>query len=286
MNRAVAIRRVLIYTLVLNVLVATAKILYGYFTDSIAMVSDGFHSFFDGISNVIGLIGIWIASHPPDEKHPYGHKKYETLFTTIIALMIFATCFQILRKVYQAFFEDHRTIVTQTSFIVMLITIAVNIFVMIYESRKGRQLQSEFLIADAMHTKSDIFASVAVIASLFFAKMGYHLADTVVAFVITLLIARIGYEILKRASDILVDAVCINTSVIEGVVKGIEGVRGCHDIRTRGTEHSIFLDLHILVDPKMPIENAHEIAGHVEAKIKEEFPSVVDIVVHIEPEGS
>ncbi len=286
MNRAVAIRRVLIYTLVLNVLVAIAKILYGYFTDSIAMVSDGFHSSFDGISNVIGLIGIWIASHPPDEKHPYGHKKYETLFTIIIALLIFATCFQILRKVYQAFFEDHRTIVTQTSFIVMLITIAVNIFVMIYESRKGRQLQSEFLIADAMHTKSDIFASVAVIASLFLAKMGYHLADTVVGFVITLLIARIGYEILKRASDILVDAVCINTSVIEGVVKGIEGVKGCHDIRTRGTEHSIFLDLHILVDPKMPIKNAHEIAGHVEAKIKEEFPSVVDIVVHIEPEGS
>jgi len=78
---AASVRRVLIVTLILNSVVALAKVIYGYVTNSVAMTSDGFHSFFDGVSNIVGLIGIWIASHPPDTEHPYGHRKYETLFT-------------------------------------------------------------------------------------------------------------------------------------------------------------------------------------------------------------
>jgi len=277
------VRNVLILTLILNFGVALAKVLYGYITNSIAITSDGFHSFFDGVSNIVGLIAIWIASHPPDEKHPYGHKKYETLFTIIIAIMIFATCFQILRKVYLSIFEDHKTIVTETSFIVMFLTMGVNIFVMLYESKKGRQFGSEFLIADAMHTKSDILVSTAVIISLIFTKMGYHLSDAIVGVIITFFIARIGYKILKEASDILVDTVCMDNSAIEFVVNSIEGVKGCHDIRTRGSVHSVYLDLHALVDRGLTTEKAHELADRIETEIKKEFPSVVDIIVHIEP---
>lgn len=277
------VRNVLILTLILNFGVALAKVLYGYITNSIAITSDGFHSFFDGVSNIVGLIAIWIASHPPDEKHPYGHKKYETLFTIIIAIMIFATCFQILRKVYLSIFEDHKTIVTETSFIVMFLTMGVNIFVMLYESKKGKQFGSEFLIADAMHTKSDILVSTAVIISLIFTKMGYHLSDAIVGVIITFFIARIGYKILKEASDILVDTVCMDNSAIEFVVNSIEGVKGCHDIRTRGSVHSVYLDLHALVDRGLTTEKAHELADRIETEIKKEFPSVVDIIVHIEP---
>jgi len=283
-NYTVEVRRVLVFTLVLNSIVALAKILYGYYTNSIAMTSDGFHSFFDGISNVVGLVGIWIASHPPDERHPYGHKKYETLFTVIIGVMIFATCFQILRKVYLSFTVDHKTIVTTTSFIVMFITMGVNIFVMIYESRKGKQLGSSFLVADAMHTKSDIYASVAVIISLFLTRAGYPYADTIVGIIITFFVARIGYKILKEASDVLVDSVCMDTSAIEFVVNSVDGVRGCHEIRTRGPMNAVCLDLHVLVDKNLPIEKAHLIAEIVEKSLKQEFPSIIDIIVHIEPE--
>lgn len=280
------VRNVLILTLILNFGVALAKVLYGLFTNSIAITSDGFHSSFDGVSNIVGLIGIWIASHPPDEKHPYGHKKYETLFTIIIAIMIFATCFQILRKVYLSIFEDHKTIVIETSFIVMFLTMGVNIFVMRYESKKGKQFGSQFLIADAMHTKSDIFASTAVIISLIFTKLGYHLSDAIAGIIITFFIARIGCKILKEASDILVDTVCMDNSAIEFVVNSIEGVKGCHDIRTRGSVHSVYLDLHALVDRGLTTEKAHEIADRIETEIKKEFPSVVDIIVHIEPDSS
>jgi len=284
-NTSAEVRKVLIITLLLNSCVAAAKILYGYLTSSVAMMSDGFHSFFDGISNIVGLIGTWIAYHPPDENHPYGHRKYETLFTIIIAAMIFVTCFEILKRVYLFFIDGYKTTVTWASFVVMLITIGVNIFVTLYESKKGKKLGSSFLIADAKHTKSDIFASVAVIISLFFAKMGYYLADPIVGIVITFFIARIGYEILKDASNVLVDAVCLDTAAIKFVVNSIEGVKGCHDIRTRGASNCTYLDLHALVRSDLPIEKAHEIADKIENEIKKEFPSVVDIVVHIEPDS-
>ena len=280
------VRKVLIATLILNVLVALAKAVYGFITNSVAMVSDGFHSFFDGASNVIGLVGIWIASNPPDEKHPYGHKKYETLFTIIIAVMLFTTCFEILKKVYQSFHEDHKTQVTQVSFLIMIMTTGVNIFVMLYEKRKGKQLGSEFLIADAKHTKSDIVVSLTVIASLVFSRMGYPHADVIVGLIIAIFIARIGYEILKDASNVLVDTVCLNTRAVESLVNSLDGVRGCHDIRTRGSENSIYLDLHVLVGRNLSTEKSHEIADSIEETIKREFPSVVDIVVHVEPEIS
>jgi cation diffusion facilitator family transporter len=140
-------------------------------------------------------------------------------------------------------------------------------------------------MADAKHTKSDILASIAVLISLFFAQKGYYLADPIVGIVITFFIARIGYEILKDASDILVDTVCLDTSAIKFVVNSIEGVQGCHNIRTRGSANSTYLDLHALVRSNLPTEKAHEIADNIEKEIKKEFPSVVDIVVHIEPDS-
>lgn len=279
------VRKVLLYTLFLNYFVASAKIFYGYITNSVAIMSDGFHSFFDGISNIVGLIGTWIASHPPDKEHPYGHRKYETLFTIIISFMIFLTCFQILKKTYFFFIEGYRPTVTPISFTVMFITIGVNIFVMLYESKKGKELGSSFLIADAMHTKSDVFASLAVLISLFLTKLGYSFADPVVGIIITFFIARIGYHILKDASDILVDTVCIDTSAIRYVVNRVNGVKDCHDIRTRGSMNSVYLDLHVIVDRNLSTQKAHEIADNIEKEIKQEFPAIVDIIVHIEPDS-
>ncbi|HXX56464.1 MAG TPA: cation diffusion facilitator family transporter, partial [Thermodesulfovibrionales bacterium] len=227
MDRGVAVRNVLIYTLAANVSVALAKVGYGHFTNSISITSDGFHSFFDGTSNIVGLVGIWIASRPPDRNHPYGHKKYETLFTMAIASMLFFTCYEILKRVYHSFHEGHRTVVTEMSFVIMIVTIAVNISVMLYELKRGRELQSEFLIADAKHTKSDILTSFSVIIGLIFSRLGYQQADAIIGMIIVALIAKIGYEILKAASDVLVDTVCIDTFDVEAVVAGIEGVRGC-----------------------------------------------------------
>jgi cation diffusion facilitator family transporter len=166
----------------------------------------------------------------------------------------------------------------------MFLTVSVNILVMVYESKKGKQLGSDFLTADAMHTKSDIFVSFAVIVSLVLSRAGYPWADAVVGIIITFLIARIGYKILRDASSVLVDTIRLDTSTIESVVNTIDGVKGCHDIRTRGSASSVYLDLHVLVDRNLSVEKAHGIADSVEERIKKEFPAVLDIVVHVEPE--
>ncbi len=283
MIRLQKVRHVLIYTLFLNMVVALAKIIYGYKINSISMFSDGFHSFFDGTSNVIGLIGIWIASQPPDESHPYGHRKFETLSTIAIAVLIFFAGLEILKKAYHGLREPHSIEVTSMSFIIMSITLLINIGVMTYERKKGQELKSDFLIADALHTNSDIFVSLSVIVSLIVAKIGYPIIDSIAAIIIVILIARIGYGILKSATDVLTDAARIDTREIKDIVMLIEGIKECHEIRTRGREDAVHIDLHILIDPGEQIHKAHDLAHSVEEVIKKKFPSVIDVVVHIEP---
>jgi len=251
--------------------------------DSISMRSDGFHSFFDGTSNVIGLIGIWVASQPPDKEHPYGHRKFETLSTIAIAVMIFATGTEILRETYLRLSIPYDIKVSVMSFVVMAVTLAVNIGVMTYETRKGRELKSDFLTADAMHTRSDIYISLSVVISLIAAKAGYPVVDIIAAFVITLFIARMGFSILKSATNVLADAACINPDDIHEVVMNIHGVRDCHGIRTRGNRDFVNVDLHVLVDPEEKIQDAHTIAHNVEDAIKKGFSSIVDVVIHVEP---
>ncbi len=283
MTRLRKVRQVLIYTLILNVSVAIAKIFYGYSIDSLSMVSDGFHSFFDGTSNIIGLIGIWIAAQPPDENHPYGHRKFETLSTIAIAVLIFAAGAEILRETYSRINAPGTIEVTPLSFVVMGITLLVNIWVMTYEAKKGRELKSDFLIADSMHTKTDIYISLSVVLSLIAAKLGYTSIDIIAAFVIVAFIAKMGYEILKTATDVLTDTARLRQDEICNIALKIKGVQGCHGIRTRGNDDFVNIDLHILVDPEIRIKDAHEIAHTVEEAIKTQFPSVVDIVTHVEP---
>jgi len=274
---------VLLYTLVLNISVAAAKILYGYKIGSISMFSDGFHSLSDGTSNVIGLIGIWISAHPPDKDHPYGHRKFETLSTVAIAVLIFLAGLEILKKAYHGLREPHVIEVTFASFMIMVVTLLINIGVMVYERKKGRELSSDFLLADALHTNTDIFVSLSVIVSLVAAKVGYPVVDVLAAIIISIFIARIGFSILKSATAVLTDAARINPDEIKKLVINIENVHECHEIRTRGKEDSVSIDLHILVDPEITTREAHDIAHAVEEAIKKKFTSVIDVVVHVEP---
>lgn len=285
MNRIADIRRVLIITLLLNFLVSGIKIFYGYLTNSLAILSDGFHSLFDGVSNIVGLLGLYLSSHPPDEKHPYGHKKYETLFTIFVGLLMFATCVEIFRRVYDSLTCINANIVkvTDTSFIIMICTMIINVFVARYEVKKGRELKSEYLLADSQHTKSDIYISVGVIISLVLMKLELVFADIVTGAVVGIFVARAGINIIKEAAETLVDRTKIDKSKIKEIVNQVKGVRGCHEVRTRGTISHVFLDLHLIVDSSLSVQEAHDIAHLAEVEIKKRFPEVVDIIVHVEP---
>lgn len=282
-NKYTRIRNILIWVLVLNWGVAFAKIIYGHITNSLSMLADGLHSLSDGSSNIIGLIGIFIAAHPKDIEHPYGHRKYETLTSMAIAMILFFIAFNVIRMSLHRFV--HRVVpeVNPLSFIVMVATLLINIAVMRYEYNRGKELKSDFLVADAYHTGSDIFASISVIASLISVKVGFPIADVIAGFIISLLICYIGIDILKHSSRVLCDYVAMEAKEVEEAILDIPGVVGCHRIRTRGRPDDIHVDLHITVNKDMAVGKAHELSTAIEKRIREKFPGVTDVVVHIEP---
>ncbi len=248
------------------------------------MIADGYHSLFDGTSNIVGLVGIWLAYNPPDKNHPYGHKKYETFASLGISILLFLACYQVLRDAYLRFKDSVVPEVTVYSFIIMGVTMGINFYVMMLERKRGRDLRSEILLADSLHTRSDIFASVSVLISLGAVSIGAPIIDPVAAFIIAIFIGKTGYGILLDAAKVLSDYSRISPMLIRDVALRVRGVQDAHDIRTRGTTTDVYVDLRLHVPPEMKIEEAHHLAHKVEDKIKEEFSEVSEVVVHIEPE--
>lgn len=277
------INRVLMLVLALNWAVALAKIAFGLITRFTSMTADGFHSLSDGASNIIGIIGITLACRPADKDHPYGHKKYETLFSLGIAGLLFFVCYELLTKAVERFHHPVSPEINAGSFIVMFTTIVVNIFVMGYEYRTGKHLKSDILISDSAHTRADIFTSLSVIAAIVFIRIGYPILDPIVTVMIALFIAYAAFSIAKQSSQVLCDAIILDDKRIEDIVMSIKGVRACHKIRTRGREDDIYVDLHVQVDSDMHVDRAHQICYEIEGAIKTGIPSVTDVVVHIEP---
>jgi len=277
-------RLILWIILGLNLGVASAKLLYGYLTNSVSMQADGIHSSFDGMSNVIGLIGLWIACRPPDAIHPYGRKKFETFAAAGIGLLLFGTCLFILRNSYLHWRDAVVPDVTPISFAVMLVTMAVNTGVMVWERRRGEALESEILVADSLHTASDILSSLAVLVGLAAVAAGYPLLDPLVGVLIAGFIGHTGVLVLKEVSRSLSDRARIDADAVQKVGLTVPGVACCNDIRTRGLARHVFMDLTIHVDPAMPTARAHAVAHQVEETVKLAFPGVAEVIVHVAPE--
>jgi len=278
------IKRILLVILILNWGVALAKIFYGYATNFTSMMADGFHSLADGASNIIGLIGITLARRPPDKDHPYGHKKYETLFALAIAGMLFFVCFNLFSEGIKRLHSHASPQIDAISMIVMLVTMSINIFVMTYEYRAGKRLNSDILVSDSLHTKADIFTSASVIIAMVVIKLGYPVLDPIVTIMIAFFIAYTAFSIAKDSSKVLCDEIVISDdNRIMDVVMAVKGVRACHKIRTRGRHDDIHVDLHVQVSPDMHVDRAHDISYRIEGAIKSCVSGVTDVVVHIEP---
>jgi cation diffusion facilitator family transporter len=285
MTRYKEIKLILIWLMVANVAVTVAKGIVGYLTGSLGMVADAFHSLTDSTNNVIGLVAIGMAGRPPDEDHPYGHAKYETLATIAVSGLLLFAAYNIIKGAIDRFQHPASPQVEVISFAVMFITIAINIAVATYEYQAGKRLNSDFLIADSMHTRSDIFVSLSVIVTLGFVRLGYPIVDPIISLVIGGFIAKAGFDIIKRSSSALTDKAVLDPEALCQVVLAIPGVKGCHSIRTRGTTDLVYVDLHVEVDPAMPTSQAHDLATSVEEMVIAGIPGVADVVVHIEPFG-
>lgn len=276
------IRRILWVVLGLNLVVALAKLLVGWWTGTISMVADGFHSTTDSAANVVGLIGVSLAALPPDEDHPYGHRKFETLAALAIGGLLAMTAWEVLRSCLERLWHGGAPEVTAQSFAVMITTLGINFGVSSWERRRGEALASEILRADAAHTRSDVYVSLGVIASLIAVKLGYPQVDVVAALVITAVIAHVAFQILRQSAGMLVDPAVVPAEKVREVALAVPGVLGVHKVRTRGQPESGHADLHVQVAPDLRLDQAHVIGHLVTDRLREAF-GFRDIVVHVEP---
>ena len=283
-DRYSAVARVLLRVLVLNLLVAAAKIVFGYASGAISILSDGFHSLTDAASNVVGLVGVHAAGRPPDEDHPYGHRKYETVAAAAVTLFLLLVMIEVLRNAFNNL--SGRTApheITIASFVVMMVTVGVNLIVIWYESREAKRLGSEVLLADAMQTRGDVWTSVTVIAALAGARSGLPILDPLAALVVAGFIGHAGFQIARATTGILSDRIVIADADLERVVMSVPGVLGCHHIRTCGSADHVFLDLHIWLPPDMRLSDAHGLSHVVKDRLMARYPQIADAIIHIEP---
>lgn len=286
-KRAQTIKRVLWVILGLNLAVALAKLLYGMFIGSVAMMADGFHSMFDGTSNVIGLVGMSIALRPADEDHPYGHTKYETFASLAIGAMLLIAAWRVGAAALERLFAGGGgPRVDALSFGIMLVTLAMNIGVTTYERRVGKRLGSEILVADASHTGSDIFVSLGVIGGLAAVRLGFPIADPIIGLVVAGFIVVAAVRVFKSANETLSDQARIVPADIRAAVLAVPGVLGCHNVRTRGSLAEVYVDLHIQVDPGLSVAEGHAIAEDVERRLCERFDQIADVIAHLEPQDA
>lgn len=284
-ERFASIKRVLWIILILNLVVAALKIWYGTITAAVSVRADGIASLFDSVSNLVGIAGLSLAARPADLDHPYGHQKFETYASVGIGAMLLVAAANVGGDAIEGLMSQGvAPTVDAGSFAVMLGTLGVNIFVVMYERRAGKRLRSEILSADAFHTLSDVLVSLSVIVGLMFVRAGFAVADSLASLLVAVMILRSAYEVFKQANATLSDEARIPVDEVKRVVDAVPGALDCHNVRTRGTEGEVYMDLHILVDPEMTIRRAHEVAGAVERAVTGRFSQVVDIVVHVEPD--
>jgi cation diffusion facilitator family transporter len=285
-SRASAVRRVLWTVLAINLVLTATKLAVGFATGSLAVVADAFHSLVDFSGNIVGLLGLWVAGRPADENHPYGHHKYETIATLTIGALLLVAAFEIGRGVVQRLLGAAPAVshISPETIGLMAMTFLANVGVTLYETRAGRQLGSSFLMADALHTRADLWVTLSVIASLIGTRLGLAWVDSVVAAGVVFLLVRAAYGILRSSSEVLTDVATVDPAALQKIALGVAGVSDVAAVRSRGRADATYVDLHIKVNPAMDADQAHGVASEVERRIADKLPGVVDTVVHVEPQ--
>lgn len=280
------IKRVLLVILALNWLVALAKIFIGIFTGSLSILTDGLHSFFDGVTNIVGFFGIKLAEKPADKDHPYGHRKYEAIASLVIIFFLAITAYEVSKNIFQKLFHPSVIGIDWLVLGVLLACILIDYLVARYEYRKGVELKSTILKADSVHTKSHYITTGAVILGTLLIKLGFPtIIDPVIAIFVVGFILRLGYQIFKETTAVLSDKAFVDEVRIKEIVERTCGIKSCHDVRTRGDEGHIFMDFHITLDKNIPLAEVHKIGQKLREAIRAEIPEVKDIIIHLEPDS-
>jgi len=270
--------------LALNALSAALKIGVGARTGALTVLGAALESMLDMLSNGVAIMAVTVASRGPDDDHPYGHEKFETLGTLAIVGFLSITCFELLRQSIGAL-TGHHAVMTATiaDGSLLILSLGINLFVVLYERRSGRALASTLLLADAAHTASDILVTALAIVSLVLAHLGFHYADALLGVLVVMIIAWSGYQILRDSIPILVDARAVDAERLAQIVRTIPGVMGVRAARSRRTASGhLFAEVTILVDGTTSVTAAHDFTDDVERAIAREL-GTAEAIVHVEP---
>ncbi len=282
-DRTLSIQRVFLGLLGANLAVVAAKLAIGISASSLSIIGDAVHSSVDAFNNIAFTILMRYAGAAPDAKHPYGHGKFEILGALGIVIFLAVASLELLKSAVGRLLAGAAPPNISLLDLWLLIgTLVVNGWVAWYEARKGRQYDSDLLLADAAHTRVDVAITVGVIIGGFLSHARIMHVDALVTLAVVVMIVRVAWQILKRGVPVLVDTAAHEPDVVRRAAEGVDGVRSAYDIRSRLAAGVTFAELTIGVPRGLPIDEAHAISDAVEQRLREEL-KLDRVVVHVEP---
>lgn len=276
------IAKILKAILVLNILVALVKFFIGFRSGSLSIMGDAAHSSIDSLNNVVALVMIRIASEPPDDDHPYGYNKFETLGALAIVAFLAITSFELIEKAIVRFFNPvELPHIDSMTLYLLFATLAVNVFVWLYEKSAAKKYKSEILRADAAHTFSDILVTISILISVFFIAKGYFWLDPVLTLIIALIILYSGWEIIQSTVPILVDEAWVSENEVKDLILQTDKVIDFYGFRSRTVHNHAFAELSVKFNTDS-LQEAHDLSHEIERKIIDKCGQA-KITIHIEP---
>jgi cation diffusion facilitator family transporter len=281
------VRGILVAVLSINVLLSVLKLAVGFLTHTLSLIAEGFHSLLDSSANAVAILGLNVSMKPPDEEHPYGHRKFEAISAIAISFFMFLASFEVLQQVIERLTsaQKQEAITSPVSFAVVVTNLVVSFMISRWESKRGKELSSRLLLADSRHTLSDLWSTIAVLVSLICIALNFHFIDIIASLFIVGIILYAGFEVIMSHLGPLVDSAMVKVEEVEKEVLSVPGVVSCHKIRSRGMEDNIFIDLHVQVPRHLTIEQAHNISFDVEDKLKQWDKRVFEVLVHLEDDS-
>jgi cation diffusion facilitator family transporter len=279
-------RRLALLSMITGFVLAASKLVVGFHANSAAVVSDGLEASGDVVSSAFVYAGLWLANKPPDEEHPYGHGRYETLASLAVGGMLLLTGAAILWKGLTFAPSQHGL----HGFAVypLLAAIVVKVGQAWAKFRVGARIDSSGLQADAWHDLTDLLSTTVALLAVVLAlwnPVRFQSADQVGAVAIGVLILFLSARVVQRTVDSLLDTMpeAGKLQEIKRVALSVPGARGIEKCFARRTGLRYHVDLHLEVDPEMTVRQSHNIARQVKVAVKEMLPWVADVLIHVEP---
>lgn len=263
-----------------NLTVLGIKLLVGLATGSLAVLADAMHSLTDVFNNVVAWFVTRHSVKPADSRHPYGHRKFETIAVFALAALLVVLAFELAAHALTR--ESVEIVSGGLELALMLVALAINIAISTWQRRWAKRLGSDILLADANHTLSDVLITTSVIVGWQLSAMGWLWVDRLCALAVAGLIFYLAFGLFRRTLPVLLDERALDPRALREAALSVEGVRAVSRVRSRWIGTARAVDLVIEVDAELPTADAHEIADRLEILLAEQFDAH-DVSIHVEP---